>query len=59
MSKVNANMKIYSTSFSLNMFITNIGKNMKSYFETGQFTVVCNCNIVVFLLVLVKKKIKR
>ena len=41
------------------MFITNIGKNMKSYFVTGQFTVVCNCNIVVFLQVLVKKKIKR
>ena len=52
-------MKIYSTSFSLNMFITNIGKNMKSYFVTGQFTVVCNCTIVVFLQVLVKKKIKR
>ena len=51
-------MKIYSTSFSLNMFITNIGKNMKSYFVTGQFTVVCNCNIVVFLQVLVRRKSK-
>ena len=53
-------MKIYLTSFSLNMFITNMGKNMmKSYFVTDQFTVVCNCNIVVFLQVLVNKKIKR
>ena len=42
-------MKIYSTSFSLNMFITNIGKNMKSYFVTLKY----------FLKVLVKQKIKR